>query len=109
MKIIFDQVEEKTLPAFNGGEGALIANIFMDERNKILRGRLEKGSSIGMHCHETSSEIIFITAGAGKCVCDGVVERLSEGDCHYCPKGSTHSLVNDGEEALCFFAVVPQQ
>ena len=31
------------------------------------------------------------------------------GYCHYCKKGSSHTLVNDGEEELVFFAVVPQQ
>ena len=36
-------------------------------------------------------------------------ERLAAGDCHYCPKGGFHTLINDGDEDLVFFAVVPQQ
>ena len=36
-------------------------------------------------------------------------EPLKAGDCHYCPKGRAHSLINNSEEPLEFFAVVPQQ
>ena len=32
-----------------------------------------------------------------------------KGDCHYCPKGHTHSLINNSDEDLVFFAVVPVQ
>lgn len=109
MVIKFDEMKETELKAFYGGEGALIANMFVDEKNKILRGKLVKGATIGLHKHEPSSEIIFILSGKGKSVCDGVEEILSAGDCHYCPKGSEHCLINVGEEDLCFYAVVPQQ
>lgn len=109
MIIKFDEMQEMEHKAFLGGDGALLAKIFNDGQNKILRGRLQKGCSIGLHTHETSAEIIFILSGVGKCLCDGKEEKLGAGDCHYCPKGSTHRLINDGAEDLCFFAVVPQQ
>ena len=109
MIIKFNGIEERNLKAFYGGEGALIANMFVDEKNKILRGKLVPGSSIGLHKHDTSSEIIFVYAGKGKMICDGKEELLSAGDCHYCPKGSEHTFLNVGEEDLCFYAVVPQQ
>ena len=108
MIIKFDEIPEKQLPAFYGGDGALIANMFVDEKNKILRGKLVPGASIGMHKHENNSEIIFILSGQGATFCDGVEEKLFAGDCHYCPKGSEHGLRNVGEEDLLFFAVVPQ-
>lgn len=109
MLIKLNDIEEKELKAFYGGEGALCAKLFTDGQNKILRGRLEVGSTIGLHVHETSSEIIFILSGKGKSICDGKEEVLSVGDCHYCPKGSEHCLINEGEEDLIFYAVVPQQ
>jgi hypothetical protein len=28
-------------------------------------------------------------------------------DCHFCPEGHEHTLVNDGDEPLVFYAVVP--
>jgi mannose-6-phosphate isomerase-like protein (cupin superfamily) len=109
MIIKFDEIKETELTAFYGGEGALIANMFVDENNKILRGKLVPGASVGVHRHIPSSEIIFILSGKGKSICDGKEELLFAGDCHYCPKGSEHCLINVGEEDLLFYAVVPQQ
>ena len=83
--------------------------MFIDADNKIMRGRLIPGASIGLHTHETSSEIIYILSGTGKALYDGGEEALSPGDCHYCPKGHSHSLINDGDADLTFFAVVPEQ
>ena len=70
MKIQFDQLPEKRLESFWGGEGALCAKMYVDEQNKILRGVLAPGHSIGYHIHDTSSEIIFFLSGSGKTVTD---------------------------------------
>ena len=109
MLIKLNEMEEKELKSFYGGEGALCAKLYTDGQNKMLRGRLAPGSTIGKHTHETSMEVIFILSGQGKSICDGKEEVLSAGDCHYCPKGSEHRLINTGEEDLLFYAVVPQQ
>lgn len=45
---------------------------------------------------------------AEKC-CDGAELRIEAGQAHYCPEGHEHSLINDTESDLVFFAVVPQQ
>jgi mannose-6-phosphate isomerase-like protein (cupin superfamily) len=52
---------------------------------------------------------MYFLSGKGTVTTDGVSETVTAGDCHYCKKGSSHTLVNDGEEELVFFAVVPQQ
>ena len=109
MLIEFDKMEEQTIPHFQGGEGAFLTKMRVDELGKILRGRLEPGSTIGLHTHDTSSEIIYILAGKGKVLYDGEYEPLSAGSCHYCPKGHSHSLINDSDALLEFFAVVPVQ
>ena len=109
MRIIFDEMPLQHLPNFNGGEKELQANIFMDESNKILRAKLIPGASVGLHCHSTSSETIFFTSGRGKMITDGVEEPVMAGECQYCKKGQTHTLINDSDEDLCFYAVVPQQ
>ena len=109
MLIDFSAMEETVIPGFLGGEGSLRAKLRVDELGKILRGGLEPGSSIGYHTHETSSEIIYILSGTGKVEYDGGVEPLKAGDCHYCPKGHSHALVNDSDGPLEFFAVVPNQ
>ncbi len=107
MIIKFDEIEQTETPAFYGGEGAFLAKRFIDEHNKILRGVLKSGSSIGRHTHVPTSEIIYVLSGEGIAFCDGKEERLFAGDCHYCPKGSWHTLENVGETDLVFLAVVP--
>lgn len=109
MRIDYKQEKKEAFPQFKGGKGVMNANMFFDGRNRILSAQLEPGSSIGLHCHETSSEIMFFTAGEGVAIIDGVEEPVEAGVCHYCPKGSSHTLLNTGEENLCFYAVVPEQ
>lgn len=109
MKIDFSQIEENTIPNFKGGEKETFVKVFADESNRILKGRLAPGGSIGMHTHETSSETILFTSGCGCVIDDGVRVPLATGDAHYCPKGHSHSLVNDSDNDMEFFAVVPQQ
>ena len=108
MIINFEQMEEKKLPKFKGGAGELIAKMHTDELGKILYGRLESGSSIGMHTHETNSEIIYILSGTASIVYDETTEEVTVGGCHYCPKGHSHSMSNRGEQDLVFFAVIPE-
>ena len=109
MLIDFSQMEETVIPNFLGGEGALRAKMRVDELGKILHGVLEPGSTIGLHTHETSSEIIYILLGTGKVRVEDGEESLKPGDCHYCPKGRSHALINDSDGPLEFFAVVPNQ
>lgn len=109
MLIDFSQMEETVIPQFLGGEGRIRARMRIDENGKIMRGCLEPGCTIGLHTHETSSEILYILSGTGKVLYDGDYLPLKAGDCHYCPKGHAHSLINDSEGNLEFFAVVPNQ
>lgn len=107
--IDFNKLSETIIPNFYGGEGDTVARMFVDENNRIMKGRLAPNCSIGTHCHETSSEIIFIISGKGKAVLNGEEEFLTEGSCHYCTKGQTHTLINIGDNDLVFYAVIPQQ
>ena len=107
MLLNFDQIEEKVIPKMRGGEGEMITRMFVNEDTKIMRGCLTPGSTIGLHTHETDSEMIFILSGAGKVLCDGEYEPLSAGAVHYCPKGHEHSLINDGTEDLVILAMIP--
>ena len=109
MKIDFNAIQRTAKPNFKGGEKEYNVKMFDDGLNKIMDGLLVPGASIGLHTHDTSSEIIFITSGSGKAIYDGTEERVSAGDCHYCPKGHTHTLINDGTADLTFLAVVLEQ
>ena len=108
MKIVFNEVESKKFENFKGGEKHLETKMIVDENNKIMKATLIPGASIGLHTHETSSEIIYIISGHGVCICNGEKEELHEGDCHYCKKGEEHTLRNESDVDLVFFAVVPE-
>lgn len=107
MLLNFEQTEEKVVPHMRGGEGEMIIRMFVNEDTKIMQSRLTPGSTIGLHVHETDSEMIYILSGTGKVLCDGAYEPLAPGSCHYCPKGHQHSLINDGAEDLKFLAMIP--
>ena len=109
MIIRFDEMDLTVLPAFKGGEKEYRAKMFFDGSNRIMKGTLIPGASIGMHTHEDSSETIFVIKGQGTLLEDGQKQKVTVGDCLYCPKGHTHSLINDSEADLEFYAVVPIQ
>lgn len=115
MIIRFDDIELSIIPNFKGGEKHLAANMFFDGTNRILKGVLEPGASIGVHTHEGTCEMIFILEGKGQLfekTPDGheTLTDVNAGDCLYCPEGYTHSLINPtSEEDLKFYAVVPKQ
>lgn len=109
MIINFDKIEEQIIPNFKGGEKETALRICDNELKRIMRGKLPNGASIGMHTHDTNSEIIFVTHGSGHIIYDGERLPLHAGECHYCPQGHTHSLINDTSDTLEFFAVVQQQ
>jgi len=102
-------MEETVIPNFRGGEKEFITKMYTDDKNKIMRGKLKPGASIGFHCHDDGSEIVFVLSGTAKALYDDGEEALKAGICHYCPKGHSHSIINTGEEDFLFFAVVACQ
>lgn len=109
MLIDFEKIPEKAIPNFKGGEKEFRVRMFDDGDNKIMKGRLVPGASIGLHTHDGNCEIVFVLSGKGKMLCDGVYETLSAGSCTYCPNGHEHSLINYGSEDLVFYAVVSEK
>lgn len=105
-----DDIKNSVLDHFKGGEKHLEAKMFFDGTNRILtRARLIPGASIGMHTHDDSCEVIFILEGCGSIIEEDTKKAVQAGDCLYCPKGGSHSLVNDSDADLVFCAVVPKQ
>ena len=92
MIIKFNEMDITVLPSFKGGEKEFAANMFFDGTNRIFKGKLIPGASIGVHTHEDSCEIIFILSGKG-CILERTPEgeetirEVTAGDCLYCPKG----------------------
>ena len=107
MKLDFNDLEVNVATCFKGGEGEYVSRRFVDENNKIMLGTLEPGSSIGYHSHDTDSEIMYFLEGEATVLTDSGEETLQPGQVHYCPMGSSHSLMNCGTTTLKFLAVVP--
>lgn len=106
MILNFDTITEQIIPSFKGGEGQFKTHMYTDGACKIMRASLEPGASIGVHTHETDSEVIFMLKGTGVVLSDGEKEVLPAGSCHYCPQGHSHSLRNESDEVIAFYAVV---
>lgn len=106
MLIDFNKIQETTIQHLNNGDGFVSAKMFIDKNNKIMISRIPFNSSIGLHTHNTNNEINFVLSGIGKSICDGLEENLSYGTCQYCPKGSSHKIINTGQEDLVLFTFV---
>ena len=109
MIIDFEKIPFEKKTEFLGGKGQFYIRSQKDAMNNIMCDKLEPGASIGYHKHETGSEIIYIIKGSGKVLYDNETLIVKEGQCHYCPKGHFHSLMNDSGQDLHFFAVVCEQ
>ena len=59
--MVFDLKNEEavTIDNFKGGEKYISAKMHFDGKNRILHGVLVSGATIGLHTHETNSEIIY--------------------------------------------------
>lgn len=111
MKIDFSKIELKVLPHFKGGEKEYRANMIDVDNQKIMKGLLIPGSSIGFHKHEQSTEVMFITKGCAKYITEDKdgnkkEELVNAGECHICKCGESHTLINDTNEDIEFYAVV---
>jgi mannose-6-phosphate isomerase-like protein (cupin superfamily) len=109
MIIDYNNIDWKANECFKGGEGIFYNKMYTDGVNKMMHGKLPSGSSIGYHKHEGDCEMIFIIKGEGTVLYDDTKNPVKSGQCHYCPEGHSHSLINTGVEDLIFCAVVPKQ
>ena len=67
---------------------------------------LPPGSSIGVHQHEGEDEVYLVVKGSG-ILHDGTSEsRVSAGDAILTGRGQSHSVRNDGSEAMEIVAVI---
>ena len=107
MKIDFNNLEVNVAACFKGGKGDYVSRRFVDENNKIMLGTLAPGASIGFHSHDSDSEIMYFLEGEATVLTHDGEEKLLPGQAHYCPMGSSHSLVNRGDRDLKFLAIVP--
>ena len=108
MHIDFDRIEENLIHNPRGGQGTFGMRQYATRDNRVFKGRLLPGSYFGQHTHDTNSETMFFLSGTGKMVTPEGEERVYPGAVQHCPKGGSHYLVNDGEEELVFYGVIPE-
>ena len=106
MIIDFNKISSMTIPGMNDGTGEMTARMFNDDNYRIIPTAIHPGGSIGIHTQESGDDLNYIISGSGKAICDGVEEKLAAGVMHICPKGSSHSIINTGEEDLVMLTVV---
>lgn len=107
MVLDIQNLQETANEHFKGGEGTVYLRAFFDGLNRIMLVRIPKGASIGMHTHETNSEIFHVLAGKALVKLADGEETVEVGQVHYCPKGIGHETISVGEEDLLLMAVVP--
>lgn len=106
MLIDFSELEEVAVEGMDGGKGAIAARMAVNEVGRFVECRVLPGSSIGEHVQRSGNDVNFVVSGHGHATCDGVREELGPGVCHVCPKGSSHAIINDGDEDLVLWTVV---
>lgn len=106
MIIDFSKIEKLTIPCMNSSTGTMTAQMYNDEKYRIIPTAIHPGGSIGLHEQTSGDDMNYILSGTGKAFCDGVEEQLSPGVMHICPKGSKHSIINTGEEDLVMLTIV---
>ena len=109
MRIDFSSEKEQVIEGFKGGKGSIALKMITKNDTTFISARLKPNSSVGMHKHMTDSETIYVLSGKGKAICDGETEVVKAGSVTFCPVGYSHCLINDGDEDLVFFAVVPKK
>jgi len=64
------------------------------------------GCYVREHSHDDREEIIYITAGTGVAIVDGVEHALAPGACLFLGKSRKHSFVSAADAPLSFFWVL---
>ena len=109
MILDLQHISETPIHNFKGGDGMVYTRMYSDDLNRIMLARITPGSSIGMHTHETNSEILYVLSGTARVLMgDGTEEIVHAGQTHYCPKGHSHATYCKGDEDLVIYAVVPE-
>ncbi|MDO5690042.1 MAG: cupin domain-containing protein [Tissierellia bacterium] len=106
MFIDFTKLERTVADQLYGGNKSVEMKTYQDDKLKIVVGRLEPGASLGEHVHDPGFEVLYIQEGCGKVKVGEDYVPVYSGMCHYCETGSGHSLINDGNEDLIYFAVI---
>ena len=100
MLLDFSQIPVEPVANMRGGEGTVLLQKTTQGPVKVMRGVLPPGATIGLHPHETNSEVIYILSGTGQVLCDGVYEPRPRGlpllPQRPCPQPSEYGTASAG-------------
>jgi mannose-6-phosphate isomerase-like protein (cupin superfamily) len=89
--------------------GGAIAQMILDRRTLqeigfLAIATLSPGKKIEAHV-DPMEEIYFVLSGSGEMVVDDEKRKVGPGDATWIPAGSSHSLLNNGDEDLVILVV----
>jgi lysophospholipase L1-like esterase/mannose-6-phosphate isomerase-like protein (cupin superfamily) len=98
-------------PGPHGGAGSTTAYPFFADAPGLsffFRKRvLHKGAGIGLHQHD-KDEVYYVVSGKGRYIVDGTIRDVGPGDAMLTRPGSTHSLMQAGDEDLVILLAYPK-
>jgi len=106
--IDFKNYKKEKIEKFNNGEGYITRYMYQDERVKIMKITIKKGSSIGLHQHVSNLEVAYVLSGIATSIVDGVKEKVEKGSAIYCPNKASHIIENNSDKNLVLFCVVAE-
>ena len=106
--IDFSKIKKEKVKNFNNGEGFITRSMYSDEKVKIMKITIKKGSSIGIHQHVTNLEVAYVLSGVATSIVDGVKEKVEKGNVIYCPNKACHTIINENDRNLVLFCVVSE-
>ena len=99
-------------PGPHGGAGSTTAYPFFADAPGLsffFRKRvLHKGAGIGLHQHD-KDEVYYVVSGRGRYIVDGSIRDVGPGDAMLTRVGSTHALMQDGEDDLVILLAYPKR
>ena len=89
MILDLQHISETPMHNFKGGDGMVYTRMYSDDLNRIMLARITPGSSIGMHTHETNSEIVYVLSGTARIMMDGKEEEIVKAADALLPEGTS--------------------
>ncbi len=79
--------------------------LFTGTRSQLVVMALLPGEEIGTEVHGAVDQLLYVVKGRGIAVLGDVKETLAKGAMFCVPAGTTHNVVNTGDEPLKLFTV----
>lgn len=79
--------------------------LFTGTRTQLVVMALRPGEEIGAEVHSAVDQLLYVVKGEGTAVLGDASEALGKGAMFCVPAGTTHNVINTGDETLKLFTV----